>query len=206
MSNTIKETSNIMIVGRKRSGKTVEGLKVAKMKAEHLGVPVYSYMAPNTDHFKEIFGDAYIGNITDVLTLKRLSHCVVLIDEAHKHFSTMERKVNNDLRDVLGLSTQMGVSLIMITHAFNFLNESLMTAYFDVVLLKELNADHWDTDRRYARMRYSSVKVRGKDELFIHIVNTGEKIYVKSRLPEWWDDKYSFSYANPQRSIYDDLF
>lgn len=202
----IQNSSNVLIVGKKRSGKTVEGMKIAIAKAVHQHKLIYTYRHPNEPLMKAVFGDKYGGNLTDILEFGRSKDAVVLCDEAHIHFTTMEKKVNDKLRAILGLSTQRNVDVILITHSFQFLNESLMANYIDVVIIKELHDGHWETDRRYAKKLYGDVYVKSKDEVYVHLVNLGVKRYIKSTLPKWWKEEYSHAYKTGATSDLNDLF
>ena len=202
----IQNSGNILIVGKKRSGKTVEGIKLAIAKATAQNKLIYTYRHPNEILMAEIFGQLYGGNLTDILQFARLADAVVFCDEAHIHFTTMEKKVNDRLRAVLGLSTQRNVDVIFITHSFQFLNESLMANYIDVVVIKELHDGHWETDRKYAKKMYGDVCVKGAGEVYVHLVNLGVRRYIKSSLPSWWKDEYSKAYKTSAISDMAEIF
>lgn len=205
-SKEIINTSNVLIVGKKRSGKTVEAFKIARAKSAANDIPIFTYRHPNDVLIGEMLGEQYAGNISSILELKRVSDCVVVIDEAHIFFNPMEKKVNAHLRDILGLSSQRGVSIIFVTHSFQFMNQTLMASYIDVVLIKQLNEDHWETDRRYAQKAYGSVFVQERDEVYVHLIHIGVKRYVKSLLPAWWQTEYSEAFKRRATSDLDFLF
>jgi hypothetical protein len=202
----LKTISNTIIVGRKRSGKTLEGFRLAKHRAEHNKQIIYTYKHPNPKVIETMLGDMYGGNINSILELKRVRNCVVLVDEAHNHFNTMERKVNAHLRDIMGLSTQIGVSLILITHSFMFLNESLMVAYIDSVIIKAVNDAQWEVDRRYARKLYGDIYIDGVEQAYVHLLATGYRSYITTTVPKWWKDEVSTAFASDAADDLAELF
>jgi hypothetical protein len=198
--------SNTIIIGRKRSGKTLEGFRLAKHRATHNKQLIYTYKHPNPQIITDMLGDSYGGNINSILELKRARNCVVIVDEAHNHFNTMERRVNAHLRDIMGLSTQVGVSLILITHSFMFLNESLMVAYMDSVIIKAVNDAQWEVDRRYARKLYGDIYIDGVEQAYVHILATGYRSYIETKVPKWWKDDVSTAFSVDNSNDIVDLF
>ena len=89
-----EEQGNMIIVGKKRVGKTLLGWLLS-LKFSKFNRQIYVYRFPKP-HLLETF-PFYIINITEMSQISNLRDAVILIDEAHRVFPVGEKRVNGQL-------------------------------------------------------------------------------------------------------------
>lgn len=183
-----KEQANVLIVGKKRSGKTCLGWSLLKEFGNN-DRKMYVYKHPNKDLLDEL--PFKVKNLTNLKQISNLNDAVVLIDEAQKVFPIMEKTVNSQLRNILSLSAQNNICFIFICHNTYFLNRSLFT-FIDIKIIKEVNEGHWELERSYMKKLYSDYPIMGCENFFIDSDEIrGVENFEK---PPWFSEKLSFAY------------
>ncbi len=183
------EQANYLIVGKKGSAKTSLGFTVMNTIHNTQKKKCYTYRFPNAKALKKI--PFPVENIVSLNKLYHLRDAIVLIDEAHIHFSSMEKKVNEDLRNLLSISRQNNVDFVFICHNSYFLNRSLFS-FIDVKMIKEVNPQHWELERVYMRKLYSNTHIFGKGNFFLDCdYERGNQTFEK---PGWFTDEFSCAY------------
>jgi len=107
----------------------------------------------------------------------------------------MEKKVNEDLRNLLSISRQNNTDFILGCHNSYFINRSLFS-FIDVRIIKEVNPQHWELERNYMRKLYEHVKVYGKENFFMDSdVSRGTETFER---PDWFTEELSNAYKQQQ--------
>lgn len=183
------EQTNIVIIGKKGSGKTCLGWTFAKKIADESGRKIYIYKYPKPEKLKKL--PFKVINITRMDLLFNITDGIVILDEAQEHFGIWAKAVNEDLKRLLSYSRQNNTCFIFICHNSYFLNRSLFS-FIDVRIIKETNENHWALERPYMSKLYSSVVVFGNDNFYI------DSDYIRSNQtfekPEWFTEEFSRAY------------
>lgn len=189
-----KTQANYLIVGKKGSAKTCYGFSCMAAIHRIQQKRCYIYRFPQPEQLKKI--PFKVSNVVNLMQLYSLTDAVVLIDEAHIHFSSAEKTVNEDLRNLLSISRQNNVDFIFICHNSYFLNRSLFS-FIDVRIIKEVSPGHWDLERTYMKRLYSHVQVFGKANFFIDCDFIRENSSFSK--PEWFTDELSNAYNTKEQ-------
>src|SRR3989344_601974 len=105
-------------------------------------------------------------NLTEMKQLRNITDGIVLIDEAHRYFSVLDKRVNVDLQEILANSRQNNAGFIFITHNSYFITRGLFS-YIDVRIIKEVPEGHWDTERTHMRALYRTTSVIGNEWFYL---------------------------------------
>lgn len=185
-----KEQTNTLIIGKKRSGKTCLGMVFAKYMGDE-NREIYVYRHPKPEVLKKL--PFRVTNLNNIKQLSNLKNAVILIDEAHKHFSIWDKAVNTQLRDILSISGQNNTCFIFVTHNSFFLNRSLFS-FIDIKIIKEVNDGHFDLERPFMKKLYENLAIVGIENFFLDTDDyRGRETFEK---PQWYTDEISFSYRN----------
>lgn len=185
-----EEQGNILIVGKKRSGKSCLGWCFLKQYGDNKR-KMYVYRYPRPELLKEL--PFKINNLVTLKQISNLTDAVILLDEAHKLFPVLEKAVNSQLRNILALSAQNNICFIFVCHNSYFLNRSLFS-FIDIKVIKEINEGHWEMERPFMKKLYETIYVMGNDNFFIDSdYHRGNEKFEK---PVWFSDKLSFAYRN----------
>ena len=187
------EQANVLIVGRKRSGKSCLGFAFMKQFGDY-GRRMYVYRHPRPEDLKNLpFG---IYNITNLKQVSNLTDAVILIDEAHKVFPIQEKAVNSQLRNILAISAQNNLCFIFVCHNSYFLNRSLFS-FIDIRVIKEVNEGHWELERLFMKKLYENCNVMGNAFFFI------DSDYMRGverfERPDWFNENLSFAYRTDSK-------
>ncbi|GEM_PF-6203907 len=180
--------NNIVIIGKKGSGKTAFGFACLEQ-----GVgKKYIFRCPNSNILKKLPFE--VKNIIHINDLQGLENSVVLIDEADLYFDPTEKKVNQQLRDILQLSRQNNVSFIFVAHTGYFINLSLFN-FIDTFIFKELSVGHFERERRFVKQMFErkAQQVKGIDQLYMW--SEEHEGFCTFELPSWYNDKISKMYS-----------
>lgn len=185
-----KEQANVLIVGKKRSGKTCLGWAFLKQFGDYKR-EMYVYRHPRPDDLSKL--PFRVNNLTNLKQVSNLTDAVILIDEAHKVFPIQEKAVNNQLRNILAVSAQNNICFIFVCHNSYFINRSLFS-FIDIKIIKEVNEGHFELERPHMKKIYENVCVMGNSQFFI------DSDYLRGNetfnRPEWFNEKLSFAYRN----------
>jgi len=189
-----KQQANYLILSKKGAGKTCLGFKLMESISTMQNKKSYVYRFPKPELLKDI--PFKVRNINNFDALFQLTNAVVFVDEAHIQFSSMEKKVNEQLRNLLSISRQNNTDFILACHNSYFINRCLFS-FIDIKIVKEVNPNHWDLERNYMRRMYEDVHVYGKESFFIDSdFERGDKTFKK---PEWFTDGLSNAYKSEKR-------
>lgn len=194
------QQQNYLILGKKGSAKTALAFTLMQTIVHTQQKKGYIYRHPDNSSLKTI--PFKIINIHNLNRLYHLKDAVVLIDEAHIHFSVQEKKVNEELRNILSISRQNNTDFIFVCHNSYFLNRSLFS-FIDIKMIKEVNPQHWELERNYMKKLYQSCHIYGKEKFFLDSdFDRGEKSFDK---PEWYTEKLSKAYRSQlnKKSFFD---
>lgn len=189
-----KEQANYLILGKKGSAKSSLGFSTLKTIQETQNKKAYVFRFPKPKILKKL--PFKVKNLSNFDSLFQLTDAVVLVDEAHIHFPVMEKKVNEDLRNLLSLSRQNNVDFIFVCHNSYFINRGLFS-FIDIKMIKEVNPQHWELERSYMKKLYQSVHVFGKENFFLDSdLVRGPQFFDK---PDWYTDEISSAYKNKKQ-------
>jgi hypothetical protein len=191
--------SNSVIIGKKGSGKTMLGWVLAKSISENSGRKLYVFNHPYPELLVKLSFD--IKNLNNMKHLYDLTDAVVIIDETHEIFNTSERKVNEQLKNLLAKSRQNNVCFIFICHNSYFINRSIFS-FIDNKLIKEVNDKHWELERVHMKKLYEDIHITGVENYYID--SDAVKGRFKVTKPSWWIEELSFAYRSNNNKI--DLF
>lgn len=185
-----EEQANVLVVGRKRSGKSCLGWAFLKQFGEY-NRKMYVYRHPRPNDLKKLPFE--VNNLINLKQVSNLTDAVILIDEAQKTFPIQEKAVNSQLRNILALSAQNNICFIFVCHNSYFLNRSLFS-FIDIKIIKEVTEGHWELERLFMKKLYENCSVMGNAYFFVDSdYMRGNERFEK---PEWFDDKLSFAYRN----------
>lgn len=191
ITEVFKEQGNVLILGKKRSGKTCLGWAWLKGYGEYRDMYVYRF--PKPDLLEKL--PFKVTNINNLKQVSNLTDAVILIDEAQKVFPVMEKTVNQQLRNILSVSAQNNICFIFVCHNSYFLNRSLFS-FIDIRIIKEVNEGHWELERSYMKKLYSDYPVMGNNKFFVDCdFHRGLEQFSK---PNWFTEKLSFAYRNDE--------
>lgn len=200
--NLYLSQNNFLLLGKKGSGKTCQAMDLMVKIALVSDRKAYMFCYPKPELLKSM--PIGVSNITNMNKLYNLQKAVVLIDESHIVFPSMDKKVNEDLRNLLSISRQNDVCFIFVCHNSYFINRGLFS-YIDVRIIKEVNPNHWELERNYMKKLYEDTHIFGKENFFI------DSDYVRKadsfKKPEWFTDEFSNSYKTEITTSYtEELF
>ena len=192
-----EEQANVLVIGKKRSGKTCLAWTLLKQFGEH-DRNMFVYRYPKPEELEDLPFE--VTNLTSLKQLSNLRNAVILIDESDRQFPTMEKAVNSQLRGILSLSGQNNICFIFVCHSSYFINRSLFS-FIDIKVIKETNDGQWELERPYMKKLYENIVVMGHSNFFIDCdYHRGLETFEK---PDWFTDKLSFAYRN---DIKEDFF
>lgn len=187
----LTDQNNFLIIGKKGSAKTGLGWSFAKNIADASGRRLYIFNYPKPELLKKLPFE--VINITNKDKLLHVVDGVVLLDEASKEFDSMEKKVNQQLRNILQVSRQNNTDFIFICHNSYFLNRGLFS-FVDVRIIKETNPQHWALERPYMAKQYEDIAVFGAENFYIDSdYMRGYQTFIK---PEWYTEEMSTAYRS----------
>jgi hypothetical protein len=195
-----EEQANVIIIGKKRSAKTtlgwLLGLKFAKHDRE-----LFVYKFPKPEMLKKL--PFKVTNVTQISQISNLRNAVLLVDEAHRVFPVGEKRVNGQFRDLLSVSGQNNLCVILICHNSYFINRSLFS-FIDIKCIKETNEGHWELERPYMKKLYQDILIKGKDKFFI---DSDEVKGIQSfKCPSWFTQEFSNCYSVTHAEMEEDFF
>ena len=193
-----KEQQNFLIIGKKNSGKSALGWKIAETIHYESGRKVYAFNSPDISLLNKIPFE--VTNVLRINELRTIIDGVIIIDESHRIFDCSSKMVNKNLRDILAISRQNNVCFIFIAHNSYFLNRSLFS-FVDVKLIKEVVESHWELERPHMKRLYSDIYIKGVDKFFIDSDELREE--TRFTKPIWYTDELSSSY---RAKVITDLF
>lgn len=194
-----KEQQNFLIIGKKGSGKTALGWKIAEKINQVSKRDVYFFNFPNLEMLDKIPFE--VTNVLRINELRKIMNGVILIDEAHRFFDCGNKKINDNLRDILSISRQNNNCFIFVAHNSYFVNKSLFS-FIDVKLIKEVVDSHWDLERPHMKKLYQDLYVKGVDKYFIDSDEIKEECRFDK--PEWYTDEMSNAYSS--KKVVRDIF
>lgn len=181
--------ANYLIIGKKGSAKTCLGMCLLKTINEVSKRKAYVYRFPQPKLLKKL--PFKVENINNLNQLFQLTDSVVFVDEASISFPSLEKKINEQLRNLLTISRQNNCCYILACHNSYFLNRSLFS-FIDIRLIKEVNPNHWELERTYMKKLYENVHIYGPENFFIDSdYLRGEQCFEK---PEWFIEELSNAY------------
>ena len=184
-----EEQGNMIIVGKKRVGKTLLGWLLS-LKFSKFNRQIYVYRFPKP-HLLKTFPFNII-NITEMSQISNLRDAVILIDEAHRVFPVGEKRVNGQFRNILADSGQNNLCVILVCHNSYFINRSLFS-FIDIKCIKETNEGHWELERPYMKKLYQDILIKGKNKFYI------DSDYIKGiktyDCPKWYTKEISNCYS-----------
>ena len=195
-----EEQSNFLIIGKKGSAKTALGFHYMKGQGKYGNREMYFYNHPQSELLEKL--PFKVTNLTKMVQLLNLTDAVVLIDEAQRHFDVLNKRVNEELKDLLAMSRQNNVSVIFVAHNSSFITRGLFS-YIDVKLIKEVVEDHWELERKHMAVRYRKSKcaVVGKESYYLDSDEIKSKCNFKK--PSWYTDELSNAYRNKKDDCVD---
>jgi len=158
-----EEQANTIIIAKKRAGKTLLGWLLS-LKFSKFNRQIYVFRFPKPELLKKIPFD--VINITEMSQINNLKNAVLLIDEAHRVFPVGEKRVNGQFRNILSLSGQNNLCVVLVCHNSYFINRSLFS-FIDIKCIKETNEGHWELERSYMKKLYQDILIRGKNRFYI---------------------------------------
>jgi hypothetical protein len=196
------EQANYLIIGKKRSGKSALGWKVAQTIHETQGKKVYVFRYPRPELLERI--PFPVENITRFDTVFSLTNAVLYFEEAHKFFSSLNKKIDDKLKNLLGDSGQNNLDVIFVTHNSYFVNRSIFT-HIDVRMIKEVTDGHWEIERPHMKKLYENCPIHGVEYYYL------DSDYVRGKhkfeKPEWYSEEFStaFSYNEQPPDVFKEV-
>jgi len=195
-----KEQANIVIIGKKRSGKTLLGWLLS-LKFGKYGRKLYVFKFPKPELLKKLPFE--VTNVTQISQISNLRDAVLLIDEAHRVFPVGEKRVNGQFRDILSVSGQNNLCIILVCHNSYFINRSLFS-FIDIKCIKETNEGHWELERTYMKKLYQDILIKGKNKFYIDSDEIkGIQTY---DCPKWYTKEMSECYSITKSGKVEDFF
>ena len=194
MSINLTEQQNYLIIGKKGSAKTCLGWSFAKNTLDASKRKVYVFDYPRPELLKSLPFE--VENIVHLNRLFNITDGVVLIDESHKLFNVLNKKVNEELKNLLSVSRQNNTCFIFICHNSYFITRGLFS-FIDVKIIKEVNQGHWELERKHMQKLYENVRIFGKENFFIDCDDgRGDETFEK---PEWFTEEMSMAYRSQSK-------
>ena len=193
-SNFIANSQIILILGKRRSGKTALGLKLLELKlksAKSSNLRAYSYKYP--------VDLPEVEKITDIKAVKPDS--ILFIDEIGIWFPSKRhmKKKHLTLGELLYLAGQKNITLIG-TVQNSLTTDINVIRNIDTLIVKELSLMQLRTERKFI----VDILENAKDALeffppternkFAYIYSDQFRGLVQFNLPSFWSEKYSFPY------------
>ena len=125
----IDKANSILIVGRKRSGKTALAYKLL----ENSKKPVYVYGNPKPELIRALGYDV-LYSLED---LERCQNITLWIDEVQLFLKHYDKTHNSALQRLLSISAHRDITIILSTSDTRFINKAL-ESYIDVWLVKDI--------------------------------------------------------------------
>ena len=187
----LTDQNNFLLIGKKGSAKTSLGWSFAKNIADASGRKLYVLNHPKPELLKKLPFEAI--NITNKDKLLHVVDGVVLIDEASREFDVLDKKVNQQLRNILQVSRQNNTDFIFIAHNSYFINRGLFS-FIDVRIIKEVNPMHWSLERPHMAKLYEDVAVFGAENFYLDSdYMRGYNSFLKL---EWYTEELSVAYRS----------
>jgi len=198
--DVFEEQGNVIIVGKKRVGKTLLGWLLALKFAKHSRA-IYVYRFPKPELLKTL--PFKVTNIIETSQITNLTNAILLVDEAHRVFPVSEKRVNGQFRDILSTSGQSNLCVVLICHNSYFINRSLFS-FIDIKCIKETNEGHWELERPYMKKLYQDILIKGKNKFYLDSEEVkGIQTY---GCPDWYTNEMSKCYARTKAEEEEDFF
>ena len=190
-SNFIANSQIILILGKRRSGKTALGLKLLELKLKSTKLKAYSYKYP--------VDLPEVEKITDIKAVRPDS--ILFIDEIGIWFPSKRhmKKKHLTLGELLYLAGQKNITLIG-TVQNSLTTDINVIRNIDTLIVKELSLMQIRTERKFI----VDILENAKDALeffppternkFAYIYSDQFRGLVQFSLPSFWSEKYSFPY------------
>ena len=193
------EQSNYLILGKKGSGKTALGWKIAETIHKLQNKKVFVYRFPKSNLLNKI--PFKVENVNSFNKLFNITDALILFDEAHKHFDVLNKKIDEKLKNLLADSRQNNVDCCFICHNSYFITKSLFT-FLDVKMIKEVNDDHWALERPHMKVLYENHPIHGPENYFID--SDWERGKTTFEKPGWFTEEFSNAFRINEKP--EDLF
>lgn len=195
--NIIQHPSIILIIGRRRYGKSVLGYHIIEKFHNERDLPTYVVSLPKEKH--SLLPDW----ITPVDTVEGLpDNCVALIDEgALKYHAYMWGAKETVVMDrMISISGQKGQTFIFITHTMRKFAVTLLLD-IDILLCKKPSLLHSKLERSEVRKLVEEVSrefdklPRDEVKKNTYVISDDFKGFIRNGLPSFWSEDLSKSYA-----------
>lgn len=195
--NIIQHPSIILIIGRRRYGKSALGFNILENFHNERKLPTYVVSLPKEKH--HLLPDW----ITPVETVEKLpDNCVALIDEgALKYHAYMWGAKETVVMDrVISVSGQKDQTFIFITHTMRKFAITLLLDV-DILLCKNPSLLHSKLERSEVRKLVDKVAKEfnklPRDEVkkSTYVISDDFEGFIRNKLPSFWSEDLSKSYA-----------
>lgn len=198
-----KNQTNILLIGRRGSGKTALGFSILLNIAKKQKKKMFLYKHPNIETVQKGISKE-IQNVTRFEELCNLTDAVVMVDETGREFDTIEKKINMRLRKILSLSRQNNISFIFIAQSGEMINKSLFSL-IDCYIFKQVNRNHFETERRHIKKLYEEevMQITTKGRYFIDYPEGDIYGFYPCSVPNFYTEKISNSYRlKPKKELF----
>lgn len=190
-----REQCNFVIIAKKGAAKTTLGWAIAEKVNRISKRKVYAYNFPKPELLEKLPFE--VVNVKRLDALFNITDGVVILDESQETFNVLDKRVNQDLRILLGRSRQNNTDFLFIAHNSFFVNRSLFS-FIDVVIVKEVAELHWELERPHMKKLYQDVHVFGKPNFYID--SDYVRGYKSFNKPVWWTEEMSYAYKSQTKT------